>query len=90
MQTMNVSLPESLKAFVDEQVSQGGYSSASEYVRELLRADQQRKRDDVLRQLLAEGLESGERVPASPAFWKSVQSDVARRVAEHKRQRGRK
>ena len=40
--TMNVSLPESLKDFVDEQVSRGGYGTSSEYVRELIRKDADR------------------------------------------------
>jgi antitoxin ParD1/3/4 len=39
MPTMNISLPDVLKDFVEEQVSSGKYSSASEYVRELVRAD---------------------------------------------------
>ena len=52
MATMNISLPESLKAFVDGQVSQRGYSSSCEYVRELIRKDQDRQR---LRDLLLEG-----------------------------------
>ena len=42
MSTVNLSLPDSLKAFVDEQVSQRGYGTSSEYVRELLRRDQDR------------------------------------------------
>lgn len=40
MSTMNISLPESLKAFVDDQVSQRGYGTSSEYLRELIRKDQ--------------------------------------------------
>ena len=39
MQTMNISLPDPMKHFVEEQVSMGGYSSVSEYVRELIRAE---------------------------------------------------
>ena len=39
---MNISLPETLKTFVDEQVSQRGYGTSSEYVRELIRKDQDR------------------------------------------------
>lgn len=42
MSTMNISLPESLKSFVDAQVSQRGYGTSSEYVRELIRKDQER------------------------------------------------
>ncbi len=61
MTTMNISLPESLKAFVDEQVSGRGYGTSSEYVRELIRRDQDRMR---LRDLLLKGADS---VPAAPA-----------------------
>ena len=39
MSTMNISLPDSLKDFVDEQVAQRGYGTSSEYVRELIRKD---------------------------------------------------
>ena len=55
MSTMNVSLPEALKAFVEDQVSARGYGTSSEYVRELIRKDQDRQR---LRGLLLEGAES--------------------------------
>lgn len=44
MITMNVSLPEPLKRFVDEQVRDCGYASSSEYVGELIRREQQRQR----------------------------------------------
>ena len=39
MSTMNISLPDTLKSFVDEQVSQRGFGTSSEYVRELIRKD---------------------------------------------------
>lgn len=55
MSTMNISLPDSLKSFVDVQVSDGNYTSSSEYVRELLRKEQDRVK---LRRLLLDGLES--------------------------------
>jgi antitoxin ParD1/3/4 len=55
MSTMNISLPDTLKAFVDEQVSQRGYGTSSEYVRELIRKDQERQH---LRGLLLEGAAS--------------------------------
>ena len=37
MDTMNIALPESMKHFVQEQVNEGGYSSVSEYIRDLIR-----------------------------------------------------
>ncbi|WP_423918839.1 type II toxin-antitoxin system ParD family antitoxin [Candidatus Poriferisodalis sp.] len=52
MATMNVSLPVELKAFADGQVNCGRYGSTSEYVRELIRRDQDRSR---LRELLLDG-----------------------------------
>ncbi len=55
MSTMNISLPAALKSFVDDQVSTRGYSTSSEYVRELIRKDQSRER---LRSLLIEGAAS--------------------------------
>lgn len=44
MQNMNISLTEALKQFVDGEILTGRYSSASKYVRELIRADEKRKR----------------------------------------------
>ncbi len=55
MSTMNISLPETLKSFVDSQVADGDYTSSSEYVRELLRKEQDRVR---LRRMLMDGFES--------------------------------
>lgn len=55
MSTMNISLPEELRSFVDSQVSDGDYVSSSEYVRELLRKEKDRVR---LRELLLEGAAS--------------------------------
>jgi antitoxin ParD1/3/4 len=55
MVTMNISLSAELKAFIDEQVGSRGYTSTSEYVRELIRHAQDRER---LRALLLEGTAS--------------------------------
>lgn len=55
MSTMNISLPEALKSFVDSQVSEGDYTSSSEYMRDLLRKEQDRVR---LRRLILDGMES--------------------------------
>lgn len=55
MSTMNISLSEELRSFVDSQVSDGDYTSSSEYMRELLRKEKDRVR---LRELLLEGMAS--------------------------------
>ncbi|MFM8767761.1 MAG: type II toxin-antitoxin system ParD family antitoxin, partial [Rubrivivax sp.] len=66
MSTMNISLPDSLKAFVDEQVSQRGYGTSSEYVRELIRSDQGRLQ---LRKLLLAGASSAPTKPVDETYF---------------------
>ena len=66
MSTMNISLPEALKHFVDQQVGPRGYSTSSEYVRELIRKDQDRQR---LRGLLLEGAASPRTVTADADYF---------------------
>jgi len=73
MSTMNISLPESLKAFVDEQVAGAGYGSSSEYVRELIRRDRDRLR---LRGLLLEGAESAPTEPVSGEYFEALRERV--------------
>lgn len=66
MTTMNISLPGPLKDFVDEQVAGRGYSTSSEYVRDLIRKDQGRQK---LRALILEGLASPVSVEADDAYF---------------------
>lgn len=69
--TMNVSLPEPLKAFVDEQVRLGAYGSTSDYVRQLIREDREKTAARALQALIAEGLASGQPTPADAAYWQN-------------------
>ena len=62
MQTMNISLPDPLKDFVDHQIAEGRYGSVCEYIRELIRDDEKRRAEERLEALLLEGLESEESV----------------------------
>jgi antitoxin ParD1/3/4 len=73
MSTMNISLPEALKVFVDEQVSEGGYGTSSEYVRELIRRDQDRLQ---LRRLLLAGAASSPAAPADASYFESLRARV--------------
>ena len=75
MGTMNISLPDTLKLFVDEQVDQRGYGTSSEYVRELIRSDQERMR---LRGLLLAGASSLPAAPADAAFLEGLRARVRR------------
>jgi antitoxin ParD1/3/4 len=78
MATMNISLPDSLKDFVDEQVAERGYSTSSEFVRELLRKEQDRQH---LRKLLLEGAASPPAGPADDAWFE----DLRERARKHAR-----
>jgi antitoxin ParD1/3/4 len=73
MGTMNICLPDTLKSFVDEQVSQGSYGTSSEYVRELIRKDQDRLK---LRGLLLAGAASEALAPAEPAYFEGLRDRV--------------
>lgn len=73
MSTMNISLPDSLKAFVDEQVSQRAYGTSSEYVRELIRRDQDRLQ---LRSLLLAGASSAPTVPVDATYFDALRERV--------------
>jgi antitoxin ParD1/3/4 len=74
---MNISLPESLKEFVVAQATTRGYSTPSEYVRELIRDDQERKLERRLSLLLLEGLESGQLLTADTTYWQTKRQALA-------------
>jgi antitoxin ParD1/3/4 len=56
--TMNISLTNDLKSFVDTRIARRGYSSASEYVRDLIRRDEERASEERFKSLIEEGLNS--------------------------------
>jgi antitoxin ParD1/3/4 len=66
MTTMNISLPGAMKDFVDEQVVDGGYGSSSEYVRALIRKDQDTLH---LRRLLLDGAASASEPPVEADYF---------------------
>ena len=69
MSTMNISLPPKLREFVEQQVESGRYSTASEYVRELIRNDDKRQAQQKLEEMLLEGVRSGEPIPVDDHYW---------------------
>jgi antitoxin ParD1/3/4 len=81
MSTMNISLPDALKDFVDDRVQKDGFSTSSEYVRELIRADQVRQAERHLVALLRSGLESGAGIPVTKAYWARKRKALVRRRA---------
>ncbi len=84
---MNISLPETLKDFVDKQIAAGRYSTASEYVCELIRKDEKEKAEEQLSTLLRDGLLSKE-TALTRDDWKAIRAEAVahvRRTAKHKR-----
>lgn len=76
MSTMNISLPEALKAFVDKQVSERGYGTSSEYVRELIRKDQDRTR---LRGMLVKGAASRSGPTVGPGYFEGLRNRLRKK-----------
>jgi antitoxin ParD1/3/4 len=75
MRTMNISLPDSLKSFVDEQVVQRGYGTSSEYVRELIRKDADTLR---LRGLLLQGASSAPAAAVDASYFAELRARVCK------------
>jgi len=84
MQTMNISLPDPMKKYVEQQVTTGAYSSASEYVRELVRADQKRNAKEQLEQLLLNALNSGDPIEITPEMVDEVRKRLRARATQRK------
>lgn len=82
MATMNVSLPDPLKQFVDEEVRAGGFASTSDYMRDLIRQRQRAKAEETLRRLIAEGLASGPATPLEPDFFDRMRERARQRAAQ--------
>ena len=74
MTTVTISLPDSLKEFVDTQVATKGYGNVSEYFRSLLRDAQEREAEARLEALLLEGLASGDPIPLDEEYWKRLKT----------------
>ena len=88
MQTMNISLPDPMKQYVEEQVTTGAYSSASEYVRELVRADQKRQAKEELEQTLLGALTSGDPIDVTPQMIEQVRERLRSRAGQRKSVKG--
>lgn len=87
MQTMNISIPEPLKQFVDDQVASGRYGSVSEYVRELIRDDEKHKAQAKLEALLLEGVRSGPPTEMTRQDWEDIRREALGRLEPRKQAR---
>ena len=79
MTTMNISLPDEMKAFIEAQMSQDGFASASEYLRCLIREAQKRQAKQALEAKFREALESGPASPMTREDWDSIEREAVER-----------
>lgn len=79
MDTMNIALSSEMKDFVRVEVSTGGYSSTSEYIRDLIRREQKRRAEAELERLLVDGLDSGPSKELTAADWKRLRERIRKR-----------
>jgi antitoxin ParD1/3/4 len=79
MDTMNLDLPEPMREFVQQQVVQGGFNDAGEYMRELILADRRRKEVAALEAEIVKGPDSGESTPMTADDWTGLRSHLRKR-----------
>jgi antitoxin ParD1/3/4 len=84
MTTMNISLPEEMKAFVEAQMTAEGYASASESLRALIRNDQKRRAKQALEAKFREAIESRSTTPMTREDWDTLESRVWERVRQER------
>jgi antitoxin ParD1/3/4 len=88
MASINISLPDEMKAFVEDQAARRGLGTVGEYVRALIReAQEQQVESERLDGLLHEGLDSGPATPLVGADWARIRREGKKLVAERKRRR---
>jgi antitoxin ParD1/3/4 len=83
-ESVHFSLPAPMRRWVEEQIKAGRYGNLSEYLRELIRRDQDRAAHERLERLLLEGLESGEPIQLTPEFWERKKQELIARAEQLK------
>ena len=84
---MNITLPKTIREWVDEQVSAGEYGDPSEYVQALIRRDRKQKTRRRIEEALLQGLNSGPATPMTQRDWDNIRKEGRRRVAARKRKK---
>lgn len=86
MATVQLSLPDEMSAFLEEEAARQGFATVSDYVRSLILEVRQRQAERLrLDALLIEGLDSGPGTPLTPDDWKCFRAEGRRRISERKR-----
>lgn len=85
MASINVSLPEAMRTFVETKVATDGYGTVSEYVRYLIREAQKLEAEERLERALLQGLDSGNPTAADAKFWERKATQVAAKSGRAKK-----
>jgi antitoxin ParD1/3/4 len=83
MSSVNISIPDSLRMFVERRTEEQGYRTISDYFRELILKDQERESEARLEKLLLEGVNSGDPVEVTPEY---IGAKLQRLVEQHANQ----
>ena len=83
MTTLNISLPDTMREFIDQQIKIKGYSTASEYIRHLIRQEQEKEAEKRIETLLLEGLDSGESIEITEEWWENKRKQLINRLGKH-------
>ena len=76
MSTVNISLPEPMRNFIESQVAEGLYGSVSDYIRALIRADQQRKSQEELERKLIAALDNDDAQKVTPELFERLRTRI--------------
>ena len=82
MTTLNISLPDKMREFIDQQLETKGYSTASEYIRHLIRQEQEKEDQKRLETLLLEGLDSGAPIEITEEWWENKRKELIKRLGD--------
>ena len=82
---MNISLPPTLKEWVEDQVNRRGFGTASEYIRQVLREERERQVRQRIDTALIEGIDSGQSTAMTAKDWNDVRQEGRRRLANRKK-----
>lgn len=83
--TMHISLPKTMKTFVEDILTQEGYGTTSEYVKALIRADQKRKEAEELEQVLLKAITNGEAEELTDDVWNNLKDKVQKQITKNKK-----
>lgn len=79
MTTLNISLPDPMKAFIEAQVQSGSYASASDYIRALVRDAQKRQAQEELEAKLLAALDSNDFQEVTPEMFARIRERIRQR-----------